>query len=203
MRERRSVGDRVYGWLLRAFPAGVRKECGDEMVRAFRDARRERAGRPLALVQLWGRAVGDALWHGALERWTGHAEVTDRSGRWAVNHTSWWTGLGSDVRLGARRLRKAPGFTLVASLTLALGIGANSAIFSVVNGVLLKPLPFPEAGRLVGLFQLWEGKEDVFSAPNFLDVQKRTQTLESATAYDAHRFVLTNAGEPLGLIGAE
>jgi putative ABC transport system permease protein len=69
--------------------------------------------------------------------------------------------------------------------------------------VLLKPLPLPESTRLVGLFQLWEGKEDVFSPPNFLDVQKRTQTLEAAAAYHAHRFVLTHAGEPAGLIGAE
>jgi predicted permease len=117
--------------------------------------------------------------------------------------TSKWVGLGSDLRLGARRLRKAPGFTLVAALTLALGIGANSAIFSVVNSVLLKPLPFPRSDRLVGLFQVWEGKDDVFSAPNFLDVQKRSQTLDSAAAYDSHRFVLTNAGDPVSLIGAE
>ena len=152
---------------------------------------------------LWAQAVADALWHGALERWTSDADVTDRSGRWTVEQKSWLAGLGSDLRIGARRLRKAPGFTLVASLTLALGIGANSAIFSVVNGVLLKPLPFPQPARLVGLFQVWEGHEDVFSPPNFLDVQKRTKTLEAAAAYDAHRFVLTHAGDPASLIGAE
>ena len=198
-----SFADRVYTWLLIAFPSDVRELHGADMTRAFRDARHERAGRPLALARLWGRAVWDALWHGALERWTAHAEVTDRSGRWTVEQKSWLAGLGSDLRIGARRLRKAPGFTLVASLTLALGIGANSAIFSVVDGVLLKPLPFPEPTRLVGLFQVWEGKEDVFSPPNFLDVQQRTQTLEAAAAYDTHRYVLTNAGEPASLIGAE
>ena len=59
-----------------------------------------------------------------------------------------------DVAWGWRRLRAAPGFTLMAALTLALGIGATSAIFSVVNGVLLKPLAFPDSAHVVGLYQI-------------------------------------------------
>src|SRR5262249_47280816 len=128
---------------------------------------------------------------------------TETPRRTHVERSSWWRGLSSDARLGARRLRKAPGFTLVAALTLALGIGANSAIFSVVDGVLLKPLPFPAPDRLVGLFQVWQGKDDVFSPPNFLDVQKQTKTLEASAAYDTNRYVLTNAGDPVSILGAE
>jgi putative ABC transport system permease protein len=203
MPARRPLGDRVYGYLLAAFPRDVREQFGDAMLREFRDARRERAGQPFALTALWARAVADTLWHGALEHWTGHAAVSDTARRRPVAARSWSGGLGADVRLGVRRLRKAPGFTLIASLTLALGIGANSAIFSVVDGVLLKPLPFPAPDRLVGLFQVWEGKNDVFSPSNFLDVQKRTQLLEAAAGYNDHRFVLSNAGDPVSITGAE
>jgi hypothetical protein len=85
-----------------------------------------------------------------------------------------------DLRYAFRRLLKSPGFTSVALLTLALGIGANSAIFSVINGVLLRPLPYPEAERLVGLFHLFEGHRETMSGPNYFDVRALSQTLADA-----------------------
>ena len=108
-----------------------------------------------------------------------------------------------DVRYAIRRLLKSPGFTAVAVLTLALGIGANSAIFSVVNGVLLKPLPYHEPERLVGIFHLSEGQRSVMSGPNFTDVKKLSTTLADAAALTRSAAILTGQGEPVRLDTAQ
>jgi putative ABC transport system permease protein len=108
-----------------------------------------------------------------------------------------------DFLYAVRRLLKAPGFTLVAVLTLALGIGANSAIFSVVNGVLLKPLPYPEPDRLVGVYHTTDGQRAVMSGPNFTDVSRAATSFESAAAISTGRMILTGEGEPTRLAIAE
>src|SRR5580765_4821076 len=102
-----------------------------------------------------------------------------------------------DVRYAIRRLLKSPGFTIVAVLTLALGIGANSAIFSVVNGVLLKPLPYAESERLVGLYHVYEGHRATMPGPNFTDGRKLSKTLADAAAISRSRVILTGQGEPV------
>jgi putative ABC transport system permease protein len=108
--------------------------------------------------------------------------------------------LRQDLQYALRRLLKSPGFTLVAVLTLALGIGANSAIFSVVRGVLLKPLAFPESDRLVGVFHVYDGtKRAVMSGPNFTDVAHTAKSLQSAAAIQTERVVLTGEGDPVRL----
>jgi putative ABC transport system permease protein len=92
--------------------------------------------------------------------------------------------LWQDLRYGARRLLQQPGFTAVAALTLALGIGANAAIFSVVNGVLLRPLPYKEPERLM---MLWEANDRVRNNPvshqNFADWRARQQSFEFISAF--------------------
>jgi putative ABC transport system permease protein len=108
-----------------------------------------------------------------------------------------------DFLYAVRRLLKAPGFTLVAVVTLALGIGANSAIFSVVNGVLLKPLPYPEPDRLVGVYHTTDGQRAVMSGPNFTDVSRAATSFESAAAISTGRMILTGEGEPTRLAIAE
>jgi predicted permease len=107
----------------------------------------------------------------------------------------WLETLWTDVRYGLRMLRKDPGFTAVAVLTLALGIGANTAIFSVVNGVLLNPLPFPHAEQLVTLS---ESKPNFatgsISYPNFRDWQRNNHTFASMAISRPISFSLTGTG---------
>jgi putative ABC transport system permease protein len=91
--------------------------------------------------------------------------------------------LWQDLGYGLRTFRKKPGFTLVAVFTLALGIGANTAIFSVVNGVLLKSLPFPDAERLVALSETSEsGRVEAVAYPNYLDWRAEQTIFENLAA---------------------
>jgi putative ABC transport system permease protein len=108
-----------------------------------------------------------------------------------------------DIRYAFRRLIKSPAFTLVALLTLALGIGANTAIFSVVNAVLLQPLPYRAPNEIIGIYHFSEGRRSTMSGPNFTDVKKGASTLQDAAAYSRSRVILTGRGEPVRLDTAQ
>jgi predicted permease len=112
------------------------------------------------------------------------------------SHGFWLETLIADVRYGIRMMVRSPGFTIVAILTLALGIGANTAIFSVVNGVLLNPLPFPQADQLVTLA---ESKPNFstgsISFLNFRDWQRGSHTFSSMAISRPISFSLTGTGE--------
>jgi len=85
-----------------------------------------------------------------------------------------------DLRYVARSFRRSPGFFVVTALTLALGIGATTAIFSVVNGVLLQPLPYPNSDRIVQIFQTTKtGERNSFTEPNFADVKSQARSLSA------------------------
>jgi putative ABC transport system permease protein len=113
-------------------------------------------------------------------------------------------GLLQDVRFALRQLRKNPGFTAVAVLTLALGIGANSAIFGVVDAVLLRPLPFRDPSRLVVVKPTEPGRRDDIgvSYPTFLDWRIRNHVLNGLSVFREDDFTLTGRGEPAHLTGA-
>ncbi|MBO0724493.1 MAG: ABC transporter permease [Blastocatellia bacterium] len=112
--------------------------------------------------------------------------------------------LWQDLRYGARMLMKRPGFTLVATMTLALGIGANTAIFTVVNAVLLRPLPYPDSDRLV---RMWETdarshqEKNTASFPCLSDWRERSQSFEQIAAYEHESFILTGGREPERVLG--
>jgi putative ABC transport system permease protein len=100
-----------------------------------------------------------------------------------------------DVRYGARMLARSPAFTVVAVLTLALGIGANTAIFSVINAVLLRALPYEEADRLVFLTEWSEQVPEMsFSVANLRDVRDQNSVFESLVGYNGQNFILSGEG---------
>jgi len=107
-----------------------------------------------------------------------------------------------DLRYGIRMLAKAPGFAAIAILTLALGIGANTALFSVVNGVLLNPLAYPQSGQLVALYGKTAGFEHApINYLNFLDWQRDTQTFSSMAFYRNQDYNFIGTGEAERLSG--
>jgi hypothetical protein len=110
-----------------------------------------------------------------------------------------------DIRYGARMLLKNPAFSIAAVIALALGIGANTAIFSVINGVLLSPLPYPHPDQLamVWLDNRKQGiRDDVTSYPNFLDWRDRNKTFQSMSGMRDLTVNLTGAGDPEELRGS-
>ncbi|MGH9834190.1 MAG: ABC transporter permease [Blastocatellia bacterium] len=113
--------------------------------------------------------------------------------------------LWQDLRYGARMLVQNPGFTLVATLALALGIGANTAIFSVLNAVLLRPLPFAASERLVAVGSTQTTNRAVFSTlsyPDFADFKSQSQVFERLAAYQSRGFTLMLEGGAIRLRGA-
>ena len=149
-----------------------------------------------------GMSRKDALRAVRLER--GSLEVTKdvvRSAGWESFVETLW----HDLRFATRMLCKSPGFTAVAVLTLALGIGATTAIFTVVNGVILKPLPYPQPDRLVMLLekQLSDGTLGTVAPANFFDWREQSHSFDKMAAIDPYSdFILNGSGEPHRLTGA-
>jgi predicted permease len=184
---------RLYRALLRLLPSGFRAEFGPDMEQLFADRRRE-AGSSAARARLWVEAVADVAWQ-AMGEWSAMARRTARS---LVEEGMTMQGWIRDLRFGARTLMRHPGFSLAAIGTLALGIGATVSIFSVVNGVLLTPLPFPEPERLVTVWSMNTRTGERGTTVDHPDVrtwQEEVTGLDVA-AYSGSRPTLTGLGPP-------
>src|SRR5262245_45182705 len=104
-----------------------------------------------------------------------------------------------DVRFALRTLRKNPGFTIVATIALALGVGANTAIFSVVNGILLRPFPFPESDRILRIYEENPAKDfrrQTVTGPNFVDWRAQSSAFEAMAVASGTALNITGDGDP-------
>jgi predicted permease len=114
-------------------------------------------------------------------------------------------GFVQDARYALRMIVRTPAFSLIAILTFAIGIGVNTAVFSVVNGVLLRPLPYPASDRITMVWldnRRQNVREDVTSYPNYLDWRSQNTSYEHLAAFTTASFTQTGAGEPERLLGA-
>jgi macrolide transport system ATP-binding/permease protein len=160
----------VYRTALRAAPGAFRRRYGDEAVdvAARRVSDRPRWSRPLgALRELADLAA------------TIYREQRVKGPARAGRGMTFIDAVLQDARYGLRSLRQSPGFTAVAVLTLGLGIGANTAIFSLVDSLILRPLPVYQPGRIAVLFSAWKdaGTTTTFSYPDFLEIQEQTSRI--------------------------
>jgi putative ABC transport system permease protein len=193
------LADLAYRALLLAFPARIRREFGDDMRALFHDHRRAARHEPLGLTRLWIAALADALVHGIAERWHGSPEgLRDDHSRGSAMRA-----FRHDLKYAVRLLYRQPGIAVIAVVTLALGIGANAAIFSAVDAVLLRPLPWPEPERMV---MIWEKRpqegvmNNVVAPADYLDWAKSATSFTAISAYTPVTADLTGHSEPVRLI---
>lgn len=194
----------AYRLLLRLFPRPFRRRFGDDMADLFADhwrhARRQGAARA---VRFSARALAALPGHAAAEHraaWFGEPlSPYDSDTRGAV-----MSGLWKDLSWAARGLWRRPGFTLLAAGMLALGLGFNTALFAVVHAVVLKPLPYANADRIM---MLWTGRNPdgsggVNSWMDYADWKAQSKSFESLATYNIAMSTLTEAGDPEELGGA-
>ena len=179
---------RIFQWLLYLYPRTFRSTYGPQMVQHFKDRmREERGARGVTGVLAVWIEIGVDLARSLRREWATTLRGEDRrkpaleANRQPQGLTELMTSLAKDLVYAVRSFRRDPGFTAVAVLTLALGIGVTTAIFSVVNGVLLRPLAYQDPGGIaviytdlpkIGLFKVWT------SGPEILDFREQSQLFQ-------------------------
>jgi putative ABC transport system permease protein len=189
-------------WLLRAFPRRFRLEYGDDMAADF--ARRLAAARsigPVRAAAFWLRTSANLISAGLAERRRSSFIVTPPGAYAPRKRGQLMSGWTQDFRFALRRLRHEPGYAVFVALTLALGIGANVAVFSVVDGVLLRSLPYYQPDRLVGVWGrfLPESGFDfprfALSNPEYFDYRGENRTMADVGAWIQSTATLGGPGD--------
>ncbi|MBI2686209.1 MAG: ABC transporter permease [Acidobacteria bacterium] len=171
----------MYRLLLLLYPSSFRAEYGEEMCRDFARKRRQASGF-FALAVLWAAAIGDAIRNGLAAH---------------------WDLLWQDVRYASRKIRRAPGFAATVVLVAALGIGATTAVFTVADYVLARPLPYLHAERLVRMWGARPGYSQLeLSPPNYLDWRAAATSFEAMAAYSPWSTSMVGKGDPIQVEGA-
>jgi putative ABC transport system permease protein len=186
---------RIGRFLFRAFPREFREQFGDDIAHHLRARSGEvHASKGfLGVLRFLIKSIFDLARAAAAER------REERAMRKAYDDGGWFSNLGPDVRFAFRTLRRTPGFTLVALLTLALGIGATTAMFSVMNTAMGRALPFPDPDRLVLGRATFDGNVNPWvSFPDYQDYRDRAASLQSlaTTGGGASLVTVTGADEP-------
>lgn len=179
---------RIYRLLLYLYPSELRERFGDEMVELAHQQRKH----PFLLARDFVTSVVSA-------------RVQARRARSRRRAGARWTSLGKDIDVAFRGMRRAPGFAVVAVATIALGVGASTAIFSVVNAVVLQPLPYDDPDRLVTIWSRYpdvDGGRGTMSWPDVLDIQDGAASFEVVAAYSETGFTVTGMGDPRVVPGA-
>lgn len=190
----RRATPRSHRLLLRAYPRWFREEFGEDLARHLRLQRAEPRYRDriAGAALFWWEALRDALVTGAKLRMGGHGQRRGGDGDMIE-------ALARDVRHAVRSLSKSPGYALVFVVTLGLGIGANTAMFSAVNGVLLRPLPHEDGERLVYLRQsapAIEVANALFSVPEIDDYRQSVPSFEAISEFSAMTFTMLGYETP-------
>jgi putative ABC transport system permease protein len=182
-RRRRSLEERCYSVLLRLYPADFRDRYGRQMADFHRDRIREAKHERRSTVPLWFRAIVDV----AISAGAEHLQ-TVIPGEPVIRT------IRHDLAYAVRGLARRPTFTLIVVATIALGVGANAAIFSVVDGILLKPLPYPDANRVVSFGH--QPPHWLASERNFLTYHRDVKSFERLAAYTQNAATLTDGDNP-------
>ncbi len=212
------MSDRLVRWLIRLYPKDFRKAHAENLQRTYREMTEDH-GRTSSTARLRDGlnlimgAIGahsDRLRRAIAER----TESGGGRGRHAGGHPGGnrnggagiMGGIWKDLRIATRSLARRPGFSLGVALTLGLGIGATTTIFGVVQGVILRPLPYDDPSRLVALGALVPGAEwidreaglqalEPISIANYLDLRERSRSFENSAFFEPANVILPDRGD--------